>query len=55
VIATPHIGGLTPQATQHQAFDTVEQVAALVQGRLPPGVVNAEHAARFERLLRRAS
>ncbi|PTM39836.1 NAD(P)-dependent oxidoreductase [Bosea sp. 124] len=55
VIATPHIGGLTPQATQHQAFDTVEQVAALVQGRLPPGTVNADHGARFERLLKRAS
>lgn len=53
VIATPHIGGLTPQATQHQAFDTVEQVAALVQGRLPPGVVNAEHADRLKRLLRK--
>ncbi|TCR62981.1 NAD(P)-dependent oxidoreductase [Bosea sp. BK604] len=52
VIATPHIGGLTPEATQHQAFDTVEQVAALLQGRLPPGAVNAEHADRLKRLLR---
>ncbi|CAN7327178.1 NAD(P)-dependent oxidoreductase [Bosea sp. LjRoot237] len=55
VIATPHIGGLTPQAIQHQAFDTVEQVAALVEGRIPPGTVNAGHGARFERLLRMAS
>lgn len=53
IIATPHIGGLTPQATQHQAFDTVEQIAALVQGRLPPGAVNAEHADRLKRLLRK--
>ena len=26
VIATPHIGGLTPPAIEHQAFDTVRQV-----------------------------
>ena len=55
VIATPHIGGLTPQATQQQAFDTVEQVAALARGRLPFGSVNAEHAVRVERLLKGTS
>ena len=42
VIATPHIGGLTPEAAEHQAFDTVRQVAALVAGRVPAGAVNAE-------------
>lgn len=41
VIATPHIGGLTPQAIEHQAMDTVAQVAALVRGEVPPGAVNA--------------
>jgi D-3-phosphoglycerate dehydrogenase len=52
VIATPHIGGLTPQAIEHQAFDTVNQVAELVAGRVPPGAVNAERATRLSRLRR---
>jgi D-3-phosphoglycerate dehydrogenase len=50
VIATPHTGGLTPQAIEHQAFDTVRQVAELVAGRIPPGAVNAAAAARLARL-----
>ncbi len=47
VIATPHIGGLTPPAIEHQAMETVEQVSELVQGRVPVGAVNAEHAQRL--------
>ncbi|MFX5412222.1 NAD(P)-dependent oxidoreductase, partial [Acinetobacter baumannii] len=27
VIATPHVGGLTPQAIEHQSSETVRQVA----------------------------
>jgi D-3-phosphoglycerate dehydrogenase len=50
VIATPHIGGLTPQATEHQAFETVAQVADILQGRTPKGAVNAGDASRLERL-----
>jgi D-3-phosphoglycerate dehydrogenase len=50
VIATPHSAGLTPQAIEHQAFDTVKQVAELVAGRLPPGAVNAAAATRLARL-----
>ncbi len=42
VIATPHIGGLTPQAIEHQARETVQQVAAIISGEAPPGAVNAE-------------
>ena len=49
VIATPHIAGLTPQAIEHQAFDTVSQVRELVAGRVPPGAVNAETATRIAR------
>lgn len=52
VIAAPHIGGLTPQAIEHQAFDTVNQVAELVAGRVPPGAVNADKASRLVRLQR---
>ncbi|MBS0540215.1 MAG: hydroxyacid dehydrogenase [Proteobacteria bacterium] len=40
VIATPHIGGLTPPASESQAFDTVRQVEALVKGEMPPGTAN---------------
>ncbi|MBC7378276.1 MAG: hydroxyacid dehydrogenase [Burkholderiaceae bacterium] len=49
VIATPHIGGLTPEAVDHQALETVAQVQALVQGRLPAGAVNAASATRLQR------
>jgi D-3-phosphoglycerate dehydrogenase len=42
VIATPHIGGLTPPAIEAQALNTVEQVRALVSGAVPDGAVNAE-------------
>jgi len=40
VIATPHIGGLTPPASESQAFDTVRQVEALVKGEAPQGAAN---------------
>jgi D-3-phosphoglycerate dehydrogenase len=41
VIATPHIGGLTPQAIEHQALETVRQVEAIIKGEIPLGAVNA--------------
>ncbi len=50
VIATPHTGGLTPAAIEHQAFDTVRQVAALAAGQLPDHAVNAARAHRLARL-----
>jgi len=50
VVATPHSAGLTPQAIEHQAFDTVNQVAELVAGRMPPGAANADKATRLARL-----
>jgi D-3-phosphoglycerate dehydrogenase len=46
VIATPHIGGLTPQAIEHQALETVRQVDAIIKGEAPVGAVNAEHWTR---------
>jgi D-3-phosphoglycerate dehydrogenase len=42
VIATPHVGGLTPQAIEHQSAETVRQVAAIIRGEAPVGAVNAE-------------
>jgi D-3-phosphoglycerate dehydrogenase / 2-oxoglutarate reductase len=50
VIATPHTAGLTPEAAEHQAFDTVNQTRELLAGRMPPGAANAEAAHRLSRL-----
>jgi D-3-phosphoglycerate dehydrogenase len=50
VVATPHVGGLTPEAAEHQALETVAQVAAVIEGRIPKGAVNPEHATRLARL-----
>jgi D-3-phosphoglycerate dehydrogenase len=49
-IATPHIGGLTPGAIEHQSMETVEQTQALFNGRMPAGAVNAAHAFRLSAL-----
>ena len=46
VVATPHIGGLTPQAIAFQALGTVGQVAAILKNEVPPGAVNAERWTR---------
>lgn len=50
VIATPHVGGLTPQAIEHQALDTVRQARAIFAGEVPAGAVNAPSASRLARL-----
>ncbi len=47
VIATPHIGGLVPEAIRHQAMETVAQVEAISQGEKPAGAVNFEAAKRL--------
>jgi len=50
ILATPHIGGLTPTAIEAQALETVEQVREIVRGRRLHNAVNAEHASRLKRL-----
>jgi D-3-phosphoglycerate dehydrogenase len=50
VVATPHIGGLTPEAAELQAMDTAEQVAALAAGRVPERALNLAQAHRLARL-----
>lgn len=47
VIASPHVGGLTPAAIEHQALETVRQTAEILQGRIPVGAVNADGATRM--------
>lgn len=51
VIATPHVGGLTPEAIEHQALETVAQATQILQGRIPVGAVNAEQASRLRQRL----
>ncbi|MDH3293918.1 MAG: hydroxyacid dehydrogenase [Acidimicrobiia bacterium] len=47
VVATPHLGGLTPENADAQAASAVEQVAAMVVGQEPPRAVNLERADRL--------
>jgi D-3-phosphoglycerate dehydrogenase len=50
VVATPHIGGLTQQAVDHQAFETTRQAAAILRGEAPAGSMNDEAASRLARM-----
>lgn len=49
VIATPHIGGLTPEAVSHQSDETVIQCGEIIAGRLPVGAVNGPQAHRLSK------
>jgi D-3-phosphoglycerate dehydrogenase / 2-oxoglutarate reductase len=55
VLATPHIGGLTPQAIESQALETVDQVRAVLSGRQPDNAVNAVEATRVKRFGHRST
>ena len=46
VIATPHIGGLTPPAIESQSLETVRQMRVIISDKAPPGAVNADHWTR---------
>ncbi|MEY9754389.1 hydroxyacid dehydrogenase [Bradyrhizobium yuanmingense] len=46
VIATPHVGGLTPKAIEYQSLETVRQVEAIARGEIPQGAVNADRWTR---------
>jgi D-3-phosphoglycerate dehydrogenase len=47
VVATPHLGGLTPENADAQAASSVEQVAAIIAGEIPPRSLNADDASRL--------
>lgn len=51
VIATPHIGGLTDTAAEHQAMETVHQTEAILRGVIPSGSVNRADAKRLHTLV----
>lgn len=47
VVATPHLGGLTPENANAQAQSSVEQISAMIDGAIPPRSVNAHAATRL--------
>ena len=47
VVATPHLGGLTPENADAQALSSVEQVRSIVDGEMPPRATNPEAASRL--------
>ena len=50
VVATPHVGGLTQEAAEHQAMETVRQTEAILRGEAPRGSVNPSAARRLAAL-----
>jgi D-3-phosphoglycerate dehydrogenase len=54
VVLTQHIGATTAQARAAQTLDSLLQVEALAQGRMPFGAVNPAAAHRFEQWRARA-
>lgn len=53
VVSTPHLGGLTAENANAQAHSSVEQVAAILAGEVPPRSVNPESAVRLKEFLKR--
>ena len=47
VVATPHLGGLTPENADAQARSSVEQVQAILDRVMPPRAVNPDQATRL--------
>ena len=52
VVAVPHVAGLTREASDHQAFETVRQIKELMAGKIPALALNAHRAQRLDRLRR---
>lgn len=50
VVATPHLGGLTVQNAETQAWSAVEQVEAILKGEMPPRAVNPDSDSRLKKL-----
>ena len=48
VVAPPHLGGLTVQAARPQTKSPVEQIQAILDGKIPPRAVNPDHATRLQ-------
>jgi D-3-phosphoglycerate dehydrogenase len=50
VVAVPHVAGLTREASDYQAFETVRQIKELMAGKVPTLAVNAHRATKLARL-----
>lgn len=50
VVATPHLGGLTVQNAEAQAWSAVEQVEEVLAGRMPPRIINPGSSGRLTKL-----
>ena len=50
VVAVPHVAGLTAEASEYQAFETVQQIREILGGKVPALAVNAHRATRLSRL-----
>ncbi len=50
VVATPHLGGLTVQNAETQAWSAVEQVEAVLKGKTVPRMVNPQSDGRLIKL-----
>lgn len=50
VVAAPHVAGLTREASDYQAFETVKQVKDILAGKAPAQAMNAQHWTRASRL-----
>lgn len=50
VVATPHLGGLTVQNAEAQAWSAVEQVEAILAGKMPPRTINPGSNGRLKKL-----
>ena len=50
IVATPHLGGLTVQNAEAQAWSAVEQVEAILKGEMPPRAVNPQADERLKKL-----
>jgi D-3-phosphoglycerate dehydrogenase len=48
VVATPHLGGLTPANADAQAASAVDQVEAILNGTMPPRSLNPDSASRLQ-------
>jgi D-3-phosphoglycerate dehydrogenase len=48
VVATPHLGGLTPENADAQAASSIEQVEAVLDAVMPARAINPESAMRLE-------
>lgn len=48
VVATPHLGGLTPENADAQARSSVEQIAAILAGEIPPRLANPQARSRLD-------